>query len=79
MERKKIKKRGKNSKKFIVEKEYYEDIVYTDPTTGDLRTQKKVKITRYKLRKSIDPYGPSYIEEDILDRLSELKFKDEEE
>jgi len=67
--RKRTKQTGKNSRKFVIEKEYYEDVTFTHPDSGEILTQKNVKITRYRLLEEIDSHGPSYSDNDFVSKI----------
>jgi len=72
----KKKKSKKNSKRFLIEKEYWEDYTWTDPVTGVTKTE-KVKITRYKMKDPIDPFVTTFDEDGTY--LGRLVLDEEEE
>jgi hypothetical protein len=61
-----------------IEKEYFEDVVLTDPITGKTFTQ-KVKIIRYKTAAALSKSVLDEIEEDSQGVVPEVDLENDEE
>lgn len=61
-----------------IEKEYFEDVILTDPITGKTFTQ-KVKIVRYKTAAALMKSVLDEIEEDSQGVVPEVDLENDEE